>query len=429
MCILIISSVFFSIPMWGKDKESVAAPVPLAELPPSLQLLTTKINLLHETSPPLKINNSVPDLSVLTQFVLDIFPPQVVLLKNSHALIGATPQNPRPLFWSEKEAVILTLKIHSESSGPNDIEAFFFDQKAKRNRLVRITEESIRNGTGQWEEPAECLTCHGPAARPIWSEYPVWPEALGEDDDRLNEFDRTWWNRNDSPAMSKIRERLDLQNYFRPYEDLDLGQDTYLHKRPSMRIGVLMTQLHAQSLYYAHWAAASAQEKSRLLYYLLSCDPFDKEFLPKIFQEKNLTWADFDISKRHDLAAKESTLKTWNEYYHDGAADTKEYLAALVYQDLQRNHPQVLSLYPLQSMQTKYPLSSPWNKQMAEKVILNLSIWGSWIPIKFKATARTELQRRHLLSSEHKQAQSLLCRELSSVPQSSGRTLDHMESN
>lgn len=377
--------------------------------------LCPRLHSIEKSTPPptiQKLQNSIKaqsqlSTSDLTEKILKIFPKNLTFLKNSHALIGANEKYPRPIVWDESEGVVLTWKIHTENSGPSDIEYFYYDQMTKKLKLERITENDWANGKSNSEQPSECLKCHGPHSKPIWSEYPIWPEAFGEDDDRLNQFDAQFWNKNNSPSMEKIRNAFQFENYFRPYSDLDTKEKTFLHQRPNMRLGVLLNQMNTQFVFDHFIDKISDAEKINLLSSALKCEIGNS--LKLNLKKTGINWTDINISQIHFADESESILRPWMEYYHDGASEFPEYLVSQLVKD---QFPTIDQHQYTQTMATKYPLISDWNLNYANDHIMDFSQRLSWVYLPFYINERTRQLRKNSKNITDSEILNLLCQRI-----------------
>jgi hypothetical protein len=105
---------------------------------------------------------------------------RVAFVYRSRSLQGATPDNPRMIYFGSRKFA-LAVNGSSDLVGGDRIEILDFetDGTIKPREIIQVA------NTLQFDDhPTSCAACHGVEAKPIFDTYLVWPGFFGSEDDR-----------------------------------------------------------------------------------------------------------------------------------------------------------------------------------------------------------------------------------------------------
>lgn len=105
--------------------------------------------------------------------------------KKSLSLQEASLKNPRALVGSPDGGFVLTFNGHKSQKGFNEVEFFALDKNTAPTRWIPGIAELKEGRIQIRKDVSKCTACHGNPARPIWGEYPTWPNSYGAIDDWL----------------------------------------------------------------------------------------------------------------------------------------------------------------------------------------------------------------------------------------------------
>ncbi len=185
---------------------------------------------------------------------------------------SADPHLPRVILWDERNG--FTLSYNGGGPGqtsPQRLDILSFDSAAKTFKLEEVN-FPLRESKRLDVTTSNCLSCHGPQGRPIFSMYPDWPSFYGSDNDELLadtvvqraeladylDFIRQAGKTHPRYAPlydeDSIRRRLGVNRYptFPFRYELGLAQDDPSRAfafRPGLRLGLLYNRLMAQHLF------------------------------------------------------------------------------------------------------------------------------------------------------------------------------------
>ena len=191
---------------------------------------------------------------------------------------SATPSAPRVILWDERSG--FSASYNGGAPGqtePNSLDVMEFDDAAKAFHLSAL---EVGSGAPVWktdgdipEANRKCARCHGPSHRPIFSMYPDWPSFYGSENDELTDASKAVQTRelhkfkafrkevadrglprnlplfDAANVASQLRGTRIYASYpYRP--DIDTNIDAISRAfafRPSLRLGIVMNRLVAQS--------------------------------------------------------------------------------------------------------------------------------------------------------------------------------------
>ena len=187
---------------------------------------------------------------------------------------SADPLLPRAIIWDERSGYTLSYNGGGrEQTAAHRLDVLRFDNAAKSFHLEKV--DFPLNQPGQLNftsQGTDCLTCHGPSGRPIFSMYPDWPAFYGSDNDELLDSNKDAHRKELTDFQSfinqtagthsryrplfndqAIRRRLGVRRYPTfPYRyDLQVSQEDASRAfafRPGLRLGLMYNRLMAQHL-------------------------------------------------------------------------------------------------------------------------------------------------------------------------------------
>jgi hypothetical protein len=323
---------------------------------------------------------------------------------------SASPEAPRAILWDERSGMVLSYNggQKNQTNGQRlDWQAF--DPKTRAFHLEAIDfpiEAGNAKAYGK-DGGADCVTCHGPLERPIFSMYPDWPAFYGSDNDELSSTKVAVQaaEHHDYEAFRKglgatsarytplfdaarVKRTAGVDIYaFWPYRpDLDekiTAPSRAFAFRPGLRLGVVLNRLQAQMLAARIEAHPTFPKLGTLfLHELLQCPSSPAaarthaERVGEALGEKGpptallheglvhyrkllalwgLTVADVDIRFAYpnpaygsdDARGKPMGVgyigRYWNAYF-DGASTIDELVAYLLWEHLAKTDPKVRAL-------------------------------------------------------------------------------------
>ncbi len=323
---------------------------------------------------------------------------------------SASPQAPRAILWDERSGMVLSYNggQKTQTNGQRlDWQAF--DPKTRTFHLEAIDfpiEPGRAKAYGK-DGGADCVACHGPLERPIFSMYPDWPAFYGSDNDELGsakvavqgaerrdyEAFRKGLGATSArytplfdPARVKRTAGVDIYPFWPYRPDLDekiTAPSRAFAFRPGLRLGVVLNRLQSEMLaerIAAHPSFASLG--TLFVHELLQCasspaaSRAHAERVASALGEKGppaallheglvhyrkllalwgLTVADVDIRFAHSNPAYASDDargkpmgvgyigRYWNAYF-DGASTIDELVAYLLVEHLTKTDPKVRAL-------------------------------------------------------------------------------------
>ena len=188
---------------------------------------------------------------------------------------SSSPKLPRAILWDERSGMVMSYNGGGvEQKANHRIDFLTFDDVKKTYHLI-AADFPIQHGKVQYSAQ-DCMTCHGPDQRPIFSMYPDWPSFYGSDNDELanteNEVqvlekkDYSFFLENIVPNNERYTTLYDAENIEKslgislydnyPFrQNLDGNTDGNLNAisrsfafRPSLRLGVLLNRIHSQHI-------------------------------------------------------------------------------------------------------------------------------------------------------------------------------------
>lgn len=192
---------------------------------------------------------------------------------------SSSPTAPRAVLWDERSG--FSISYNGGASGqtePNRLDVLEFDAATKSFHLSALQFDDAHAPRWQTEadmpEPGrKCSKCHGKNDRPIFAMYPDWPSFYGSDNDELTDTSKPVEARESSdykqfrtevstkhlPRYAPLYDAANVKARLRGidvYPSYPYRQDTSeqienvsrsFAFRPSLRFGVLMNRLMAQS--------------------------------------------------------------------------------------------------------------------------------------------------------------------------------------
>jgi len=192
---------------------------------------------------------------------------------------SSDPLAPRAIVWDERSG--FTVSYNGAAPGQTEgqrLDVLEFDDAAKTFHLSGLQFDGQRAPVYQTdaqipEASRKCARCHGPSMRPIFSMYPDWPSFYGSDNDELTDTskevqalelrDFTAFRRavdaTRAPRYAPLFDRDAIKTLLRGtelYPTFPYRQDTNtairavsraFAFRPSLRFGILMNRLMAES--------------------------------------------------------------------------------------------------------------------------------------------------------------------------------------
>lgn len=192
---------------------------------------------------------------------------------------SSSPSAPRAILWDERSG--LTLSYNGGAAGqtePNRLDVLEFDDASKSFHLSALQFDDRHAPVWQTEADMpeanrKCSRCHGANHRPIFAMYPDWPSFYGSDNDELTNRSKLVQAReaDDYKAFRSEVATKHLPRYAPLYDAANVksrmrGVDVYpsypyrqdtneqieavsraFAFRPSLRLGILMNRLMAES--------------------------------------------------------------------------------------------------------------------------------------------------------------------------------------
>lgn len=210
---------------------------------------------------------------------------------------SADPGLPRAILWDERNGYTVSFN----GAGPGQLaghrlDILRFHASTKKFQLEQVDFPLKKPGKLVFTT-SDCLTCHGPQGRPIFSMYPDWPAFYGSDNDEMladTEAQRAELSdyaafMSDAAANhpryrplfdeAVLKRRLKIEHYpTYPYRyELALEQDDPSRAfsfRPGLRLGLLYNRQMAQHLTARLRAHKNFPKLGKFfLYNLLQCAP------------------------------------------------------------------------------------------------------------------------------------------------------------
>lgn len=391
------------------SSPSGAAPAPSAIAPPLTPAALVPLLEGHKVRTLDEVPALLPD-AVLRNFVLKHGVHRTGErghLSERQVSQSASPEAPRAILWDERSGMVLSYNggQKNQTNGQR-LDWQVLDPKTHAFHLEAIDFPIVPGRAKAYgkEGGADCVTCHGPLERPIFSMYPDWPAFYGSDNDELgsDKVAVQAAERRDYEAFRKglgatsprytplfdaqrVKRSAGIDLYpFWPYRpDLDekiTAPSRAFAFRPGLRLGVVLNRLQAEMLAARIEAHPSfAKVGTLFLHELLQCPGSAagagaraervKEALGekgpasallheglvhyrKLFALFGLTVADVDIRFAYPnpaYASDDSRGKPmgvgyigryWNAYF-DGASTIDELLAYLLWEHLAKTDPKV----------------------------------------------------------------------------------------
>jgi hypothetical protein len=104
-----------------------------------------------------------------------------VLVTETGGLGMASRARPRPVHFTEDARFILASSGHTAAQGDATANAFEIIEwnEATKTFRAHTLELDARTGAKLIEDDTRCVACHGTPIRPIWGDYPNWPNSYG----------------------------------------------------------------------------------------------------------------------------------------------------------------------------------------------------------------------------------------------------------
>ena len=122
-----------------------------------------------------------------------------LIIYQSESIQDASREFPRIIVFGKNASTVITFNGEKEQVSSSAIEAFHFNRQGYEFREFEFTAEPGFKEHPDYERdlefstdkirisvanPAKCKLCHGENhPHPIWDEYPLWPGAVGSEDD------------------------------------------------------------------------------------------------------------------------------------------------------------------------------------------------------------------------------------------------------
>ena len=192
---------------------------------------------------------------------------------------SSSPAAPRAILWDERSG--FTVSYNGGVSGqtePNRLDVLEFDDASKSFKFSALQFDNQHAPVWQTEADMpeagrKCSKCHGANTRPIFAMYPDWPSFYGSDNDELTDRSKAVEVREGDdykqfrsdvstkhlPRYAPLYDSANVKAHLRgvdAYSSYPYRQDTNeqieavsrsFAFRPSLRFGVLMNRLMAQS--------------------------------------------------------------------------------------------------------------------------------------------------------------------------------------
>ncbi len=185
---------------------------------------------------------------------------------------SSDPLAPRAILWDERSGFTVSYNGGAPGQTAGDsLDVHSFDAATKRFALTGL---DFTEGQRPTYAADGCNTCHGPRERPIFSMYPDWPSFYGSDNDELTDASKEVQTlelrdyrafrqsvaQTNAPRYAPLFDPASVRASFRgldPYETFPYRQDVATDIqavsraftfRPSLRLGILMNRLVAQSV-------------------------------------------------------------------------------------------------------------------------------------------------------------------------------------
>ncbi len=192
---------------------------------------------------------------------------------------SSDPTAPRAILWDERSGFMISYNggTPGQTEGQR-LDVHEFDAQTKQFRLLGMefngTSAPVTKGEAEIAEAhRKCSRCHGPSARPIFSMYPDWPSFYGSDNDELTDTSKEVQRLEaaDYRSFRSLVERQRLPRYLPLFDNANVAaqlRGTQMYPsfpyrpntstaientsrsfafRPSLRLGILMNRLMAQS--------------------------------------------------------------------------------------------------------------------------------------------------------------------------------------
>ncbi len=346
---------------------------------------------------------SVDNIStVLKQFGIN----ELTWSYKSGALLPASPTQLRPIFWSLKDAFIITYSSHQNSNQSDVIEALEWDELAQKTRLLEM---NLAEPMPKWTEPKKCLECHGVGARPLWQEYPRWDGFIGSNDDFINIGDEEQKilseyiaDNQDNPRVSFTFNESVFSNKYRPSDKVAGPELSFFYVRPNMRLGKLLQKINAKRI-KAQLKHIDLETKAMALSLFMNCRSLIDDEVLEVLDQLNLTLHDFFI----DTLAENEVTANFNESYSDGSAIINE----LLIPDLIR------SIFPkykdrkFMLLKKKHSLRHEGN-QIDKYTFSTLDAYGDWFPLPFEDSQLNFIRKRPQPPESYLKIRQSLCAQL-----------------
>lgn len=187
---------------------------------------------------------------------------------------SADPLLPRAIVWDERNGYTISYNGGGigQTAGQR-LDVMSFDSKTKTFNLEKVDFPLTTGGVLHFtSKGTDCLSCHGPNARPIFSMYPDWPSFYGSDNDELLSVESEVQQRELADYTSFLNQTASTHPRYKPLYDnkvinkrlklklyqtfpyrYELGTDQddpsrAFAFRPGLRLGILYNRQMAQSL-------------------------------------------------------------------------------------------------------------------------------------------------------------------------------------
>ncbi len=163
--------------------------------------------------------------------------------KKSLSMQEASTKNPRAIVGSPDGGFFLTFNGHKTQKGFNEIEFLALDNNKSPNRWVPGKIKVVDGKAIISKNDRTCAKCHGNPVRPIWGEYPSWPNLYGSVDDWMpdeknlgkdslfyeNDLKPGSYNGSEEPRITKahLKAAIEESRQFREFRKYAVTHERY----------------------------------------------------------------------------------------------------------------------------------------------------------------------------------------------------------
>lgn len=255
-------------------------------------------------------------------------------------------------------------------------------------------------------ESARCIGCHGARPRPIWPEYPRWPNAYGSVEDivqpgeETENFERFRSSASGNPLYAALFTGETWKHFpYKPDADTRVMAPAHAFKyRPNTRMSILLNRWNARRIFA--WLKAEPQfprDERALARAFLGCADTDA---PALLRNYGITARDLDL--RYSYRDPRYDTLEFSDSYFDGTATLNELVAAALVEDLTLG-------VPILTLRRLYPSNS--HRQLDSEFFEQADSLGGWIRTPFPDW-QAHAKRRPRPTSTETAAVREACRQL-----------------